>query len=141
MLTVLPLAATVAVGFLHVFPKPGLPAGIHLLDFFLPVIPFGVLTGIVALLVLAASAIKRKSTRLKFVLSIASCYAVGTLLYLVWLSLGLLRYNTLPSGIILGVTWVSVISGICRRWADVLEMRSLLHTQVEEKRKELPQQE
>lgn len=98
-------------------------------------LPFGVLTAAVLVICPAArKLIPRKSTRGKFLLGVMVCYSAAMLLYMFWMSLGLLRQNNLISGFLLALTWVAIYSILRGLRVEIREMRELIrgHLQQEE---------
>ncbi len=60
-----------------------------------------------------------------------ACCGTATVLYLAWLSLSFLHYNTLPSGVLLALTWAGIVSILRRVPAELAEMQELIRVQSE----------
>ena len=84
--------------------------------------PFGILTATSLAIVAAGRWIKRKSRRIKFLAWIMGGYSLATAAYLLWLSAGFLRFNTLPSGVLLATCGFGVISILRNILPDIREM-------------------
>lgn len=110
--------------FLPVFPK---------LFFGLPglLFPFGILTVASLAIVGAGHWIKRKSRRITFLAWTLGGYSLTTAGYMLWLSAGFLRFNTLPSGVLLAACVYGTISILRKTLPDVKEMLALAKTEAE----------
>jgi len=130
MATLLPILLGLVVTlarFLPIIPKAfsGLPGILF---------PFGIVTAAVAAIVGAGRWIERKSRRTRFLTTVMACYGLATASYMLWLSLGFLRLNTLPSGFLLAVCWYGVFS-VFR--ITVLEVKGMMElTKAEEAKEE-----
>ena len=85
-------------------------------------IPFGIFSAIAVTVAATSRWIKRKSLRIRFLAWMMGVYGLMTVAYLLWLSLGFLRYNTLPSGFLLATCWFGAVSILRRTIPDVQEM-------------------
>ena len=134
-ITIWPVLCALAVVLLKSLPlPPQATSSLTLAHFLRPILPVvGTISG-AALLMLASCRLKRKSLRLQVVMSIMFCYGAATVLYLVWQSLFFLHYNTLPSGVLLALTWVGIVSILRRAPAEVRKMQELVRDQLAEEK-------
>ena len=137
------LLYSLALGILERMPlPPGSAPAWTLWELVHPALPVAAATAVITLLILASYRIKSKSARLRFVRTIMVCYSAAILLYMAWLSLAFLRYNTLPSGVLLALTWVGIALILHRVPAELGEMRELIQIQLgketEQKQAPLP---
>lgn len=112
-------------GLLPIIPKSfsGLPGLLF---------PFGILTVASLAIIAAGHCIKRKSRRIMFFAWTLGCYSLATVAYLLWLSTGFMRFNTLPSGVLLAACVYGTISILRKTLPDVKEMLALAKTKAEE---------
>lgn len=96
--------------------------------------PFGILTASSLAIVAAGRWIKRKSRRIKFLAWIMGGYSLATAAYLLWLSAGFLRFNTLPSGVLLAMCGFGVISILWNIFPDIREMLARAEAELEKER-------
>ena len=87
--------------------------------------PFCILTAAVAAIVSAGRWIGCRSRRIRFLAAVMGCYGLATASYMLWLSLGLLHLNTLPSGFLLAACWYGAFSVLRRSVLEVREMGEL----------------
>jgi len=88
-------------------------------------IPFGIFTATAITIATASRWIKQKSQRIRFLAWMMGCYGMITTGYLLWLSLGFLRFNTLPSGFLLATCWFGAVSIMRKTVPDVKDMLAL----------------
>lgn len=119
------LLLPVIVGLWQLFPYlPRLSGGLTGV-----LLPFGLLSSLAVGAMFTARRVRRTARTRAFVWLMA-CYGVATALYLLWMSLGFLRYNTLSSGFLLALTWMGAGSILFRLPRELREIAELVQTQV-----------
>lgn len=88
-------------------------------------IPFGIFTATAVTVAATGRWIKRRPLRIRFLAWMMGGYGLMTMVYLIWLSLGFLHHNTLPSGFLLATCWYGAISIYRKTVPDVKEMLAL----------------
>ena len=116
-------AVVAAVGAILLKLLPMLPQATN--GLFSIVFPFAIFTTAAAAIIAAGRWIKDRPVRVKFLAAVMACYGVATALYLLWISLGFLRFNTLPSGVLLAMCWYGAASILRKIGPEVREMWTL----------------
>ena len=94
-------------------------------------LPFGVFTAAALAIASAGRWIRRKAQRVKFLAWMMGIYGFATALYLLWLSLGFLHFNTLPAGFLLATCWFGAISVYRKTIPDVKEILALAEKEIQ----------
>jgi len=89
------------------------------------VFPFAIFTAAAIAIIAAGRWIKDRPARVKFLVAVMGCYGVATALYLLWISVGFLRINSLPSGVLLATCWYGAASILRKIGPEVREMWAL----------------
>ena len=120
----------VTVGLVLLKLKPSLPQAANSLTDIL--IPFAVLTATAVAIASAGRWIRRKSRRITFLAWMMGGYGLATSMYLFWLSLGFLHFNTLPSGFLLATCLYGAVSVFRKTIPDVQGMLDSARIKAEE---------
>ena len=136
-ITVLPVLSSVGLGLLKRAPVlTGTSPAVTVAAVLRPVIPEAIAIALAAALIVASRWLHPRSIRLKVAMSVMLCYGAATAFYLAWLSLAFLQYQTLPSGVLLTLTWVGIVSILRRAPTEIIEMQEMVQAQVNKEAKQ-----
>ena len=132
LITLAPLVGALCLSVLKGIPFPTQGASVWTLAGVLrPLLPEVAAIAVTAILIVASGGLKRKSLRMEFVTGVMVCYGVATIVYLAWLSLAFLRYDTLLSGVLMTLALGGIVSILRRAPAEVGEIREMIRVQRE----------